>query len=78
MTENRIKLEVSRAEMQNDQLFETANELTRLQEQLNQQQEEAEVGIERKRQLLEKEMRSDRALFLKELQEQRNTAIFKM
>lgn len=35
MAENRIKLELSRAEMQNDQLFEAANELSRLQEQLN-------------------------------------------
>jgi hypothetical protein len=30
MTENKIKLEISRAEMQNDKLFEASNELSRL------------------------------------------------
>lgn len=31
-TDNRIKLEISRAEMQNDQLYEATNELARVQE----------------------------------------------
>ena len=34
-SENKIKLEISRAEMQNDQLFEASNQLQRMQEQIN-------------------------------------------
>jgi sensor histidine kinase YesM len=60
VTENRIKLEISRAEMRNDELYEATNQLTKMQESLIQLQEECETGLEKKRKVLENEGRQDR------------------
>jgi len=57
--ENKIKLAKSRHEMQNDALFDAQNENNRLQEHVSRTLEEQERALEKKREVLDREVRSD-------------------